>query len=165
MHWLLQASFLASRLPDNLPPRASLQEIREGWRFETSDFDPTWALLAMASLLGVLLVWSMARRMLAGLRPPSWAFIKAARKAGLSHGDAWLLWRIARSEKLPSGLSLMLSCGTLRHHGLRYLRDIDAARRPAVAQRLADIEARLFDIAAGEDRRVAPPSRGRGRAA
>lgn len=157
MSWLLRASFLASRLPDNLPPRASLQEIREGWRFETSDFDTSWALLALGSLLIVLVAWSLTRRMLAGMRPPSWAFLKAARKVGLSRGETWLLWRIARSQKLPSGLSLMLSAGTLRHHGLRYLRQIEPHRRQIVAERLALIETRLFGIRPAG----AGPTRGR----
>ncbi len=157
MSWLLRANLLASRLPDNLPPRASLQEIREGWRFETSDFDTSWALLALGSLLVVLVAWSLARRMLAGMRPPSWAFLKAARKVGLTRGETWLLWRVARSEKLPSGLSLMLSAGTLRHHGLRYLRDLEPQHRQAVAARLAAIEVRLF----GGRSAAARPARGR----
>lgn len=138
------ARLWVGRLPDNLPPRASLEEIRRGWRFETSDYQVGWAVLALGLLLLTVAGWSLLRRLLRGMRPPSWTFLKAARQAGLNRADAWLLWRVARTEHLPSGLTLMLSDSTLRHHGLRYLRSLTPGQRAAAAQRLAAIESRLF---------------------
>lgn len=140
----LGGRLLAGRIPDNLPPRASLDEIRQGWRFETTNYSIGWALVTLALLVAAVVGWSVVRRALQGMRPPNWAFLKAAKKVGLSRADAWMLWRVARAEGLPSGLTLLLSEGTLRHHGLRFLRALPPGQRQAVAARLADIEARLF---------------------
>ncbi len=77
-------------------------------------------------LLGILILLGAIR--LSQLRkqtdkevPPLWLFHRIAAGRGLSWRDQWLLYRIARAQKLPSALTLMLSLGTMDHHAMTWL--------------------------------------------
>lgn len=43
-------------------------------------------------------------------------FNKVAKQLGLTRGQRWLLWRIARRFGLPTPMTLLLAPGTLYHH-------------------------------------------------
>jgi len=55
-----------------------------------------------------------------------------------------LLTRIARQQRLPWALTMLLSSRTLRYHGLRYVKSVLYYRRAATLARLKRIDARLF---------------------
>lgn len=111
-----------------------------------------WILVAVGALLialgTVLLVrWWRGRH----LRSQPWQiFRQVAAVAELGLRDQWLLVRIARHQKLPTPLTLLLSGRTLRVHGREYAEALAPWRRAAIMQRIATIRRHLFGNMDGE---------------
>ncbi len=125
--------------------KASLSEIS---RHAVQGGDTPWGVivaglgLAAAIAAGV----SLHRRFRAGpdaLAPRS-AFLRYAGRFDLGWRDRWLLWRIARSAKLPTPLTLLVASGTLYHHGRQYAAGLPARRRQSVHRRLGAIQRAVF---------------------
>lgn len=75
---------------------------------------------------------------------PTLAFLEVCAAVGLSWGDRLFLWRIARQQRLPSPLTLMLCPITLHHHGKAYAEAVGLANRAARLRRVASLRRRLF---------------------
>ena len=76
---------------------------------------------------------------------PLWLFLKMTDVFELSWSDRWLLWRIARQAKLPSGMTLLLSRGALLTHADAYAAGLSDHRRKRVLERVARMASSLFD--------------------
>lgn len=71
-------------------------------------------------------------------------FSAIARKAGLGWRDRMMLWRIARANKLPSPIALLLARGALRHYVRVYAQHRSNRARNSLDRRITRIEAELF---------------------
>lgn len=144
---LMLASLLAEGTPLPGGNEKFLEQISEhhnqGFRH-----DVPWDLLlvGLGTTMIVIVVISMRRWWLARHNDPSPLVLYSAiaRKAGLSLTDRFVLWRIARTQDLPTPIALLLAKGALRHYAQQY-----AAGRPLKSQhrldrRIAHIEAELF---------------------
>ncbi len=116
-----------------------------------------WIVIAagiLLTFLGLLLVvrWWHRRH----LRSHPWGvFHHVAGAVGLSWSDRWLLMRIARQQKLPTPLTLVLSGRTLRMHGRAFAAVQPPWRRAVIMQRVASIRRDLFGQLGAEPE---PPS-------
>jgi hypothetical protein len=106
-----------------------------------------WLLIAVGLILFLigsvsLRTWWRTRH----LRPsPFWTFHHVAMRCGLTLGERVLLWRIARQQRLPSPLTLLLSPATMRHHARAYARvNAPAAGRAAFMHRVARLRRKVF---------------------
>ncbi|MEX0744160.1 MAG: hypothetical protein WD118_01050 [Phycisphaeraceae bacterium] len=138
--FLAQATGSGGELP--MPLRA----MRDQWGEPTIPVG--WVVLAGAALLAVLsIIWLGTWWKRRHDQPrPWWVFIQTARHMGLTWREQWLLVCIARHERLPTPLTLMLSRRTLGHHAKRYLQRRSLHRRAAVVRRLVAIRAALFEM-------------------
>jgi hypothetical protein len=125
-----------------------LDAVSEHWG--STSIPVGWTLLGLGLIVlavgGVATVRWVRRR---HERPrPLAVFGQLARLAGLSLGDQWLLWRIARQQALPGPATLLLSTRTLRVHGVAFVRQAAIWRRGARLRRVATIRRRLLSGAA-----------------
>ena len=109
-------------------------------------FPVTAALLVFAGLLLLLAAaWGWQRHKQRHLRSePMLTFHQVAASMGLSLKQQWLLVRIARSEALPTPLTLMLSSATLTHHARNFAESTGTRQRPATGDEVASIARVLF---------------------
>ncbi len=116
--------------------------------FDSSSQLPPHSLYAAVSVLLAVLggLWLWRWHKTRHERPRPFAtFNHAADQMGLSLSDQWLLTRIARQQKLPTPLTLMLAAGTLQHHGEQYIQTVKpTGRRKSIATRIAAIHWLLF---------------------
>jgi len=78
---------------------------------------------------------------------PMAVFWRMAGFAGLGWVHRILLVRIARHQRLPSPVTLLVSCHTLHHFADRYVQTIAPRRRSRVMSRVADIRRRIAEAA------------------
>ncbi len=76
---------------------------------------------------------------------PLWVYLTAARMAGLSLLDLWVLFRVARQQGLTTPLTLLLSPGTFDHHVKACVDARIAWRREALRRRTQRIREQLFN--------------------
>ncbi|MFA9477693.1 hypothetical protein ACERK3_05225 [Phycisphaerales bacterium AB-hyl4] len=136
---LAQATGTGGELP--MPLRA----VRDHWGDSTISVG--WVILSGSVLLFILAivwVWNWWKQRNEQPRP-WWVFYRTASHMGLTLREQWLLVRIARHERLPSPLTLMLSRRTLGHHARQYLARRSQHRRAAIIRRLLAIRSALFD--------------------
>jgi len=109
-------------------------------------FPITAALLVFAGLLLLLAAaWGWQRHKQRHLRSePMLTFHQIAATMGLSLKQQWLLVRIARSEELPTPLTLMLSSATLSHHARRFAESTGPRRHPTTGNEVVSIARVLF---------------------
>ncbi|MEX0743960.1 MAG: hypothetical protein WD118_00045 [Phycisphaeraceae bacterium] len=126
--------------------QSTVQLISEHWH--ESLIPVGSAIAAGAALLIVLLTaWLWTRWQHRHEHPRPWrVFHQTAAHMGLTWRERWLLICIARHEKLPSPLTLMLSRRTLWRHARHYVQARTGRRRTAVVQRVAVIREALFDL-------------------
>ena len=105
-------------------------------------------LVSVGMILVVTALWgwhSWRRHRSRHLRTrPVGTFVDVARSQGLSWPDRIVLLWIARQQRLPSALTLLLSGVTLHHHARRCTERFDRFRRAAVMRRVAMIRRALF---------------------
>lgn len=75
---------------------------------------------------------------------PMMTYHSIAEAVGIPWRDEVLLARIARAEKLPSPLTLMVSRGTLHHHAEHYAAALSPSRAARIRRRIDDLSRRLF---------------------
>lgn len=136
--------------PVTIPPWGRrAQEVFEGWQ-NTGDMFPVRSLLIM--LGGVLLIFiCLAIRQWYRDRPKepgsSVLFRRIARQVGLGWLDQWLLLQIARANRLPSPLTLLVARGTFLHYAHQYAEAVSGWRKPMVAARASRILGRVYGSA------------------
>lgn len=139
----LQLALLAQAKPK---PLASPSEVSE--HFNHGRWDLPWELvvvgigMVLASIAAISLFRWWQRRH--DDPTPLMLFSAIARKAGLSWGERILLWRIARSEELPTPIALLLARGTLTHYATRFARKQSPRTRERVLSRVNQLKGRLF---------------------
>lgn len=106
---------------------------------------PHWLMIFGGGMLLLLSGLSMARwwKHRNEHARPLRVFATAARMAGLSYADQWLLLLAARNQSLESPLTLLLSPGTFDHHFKAYV-STRRWRREAVHRRSQSIRESLF---------------------
>ncbi len=106
-----------------------------------------WIAAAAGLLMLLLVVLSMRklRDRAEASSAPMLVFRRVAEHAGVSLSDQWLLIRIARQQQLPTPLALLLSPGTLMHHGAAYAAGLSDRRRRVTLIRLDALRQELFD--------------------
>ena len=62
----------------------------------------------------------------------------------LTAADLWLLYRIARQQRLPTPLTLLMSPATLRHHAGRFTESFGAGRTERVTNHVERVAQRIF---------------------
>ncbi|MGB0766389.1 MAG: hypothetical protein ACPGYV_01620 [Phycisphaeraceae bacterium] len=106
-----------------------------------------WELLlvGVGATLTAIVVVSLRRRWLKRQENPSpfVLFSAIARKAGLNWKDRLLLVRIAKANRLPTPITLLLARGALRHYAEAYLRRRGKNADPKINSRLKHIETLL----------------------
>jgi hypothetical protein len=128
---------LLASLENNERVRTILQEMMEHWHGPLLSL---WLLGAGVSLLMVgLLGLSLWQRRRSGVRRsrPFALFWRVAARLRMPWSQRWMLYRVARHERLPSPLTLLLSAATLRYHGRRYAASVGAWRRLRVLKTIA----------------------------
>jgi hypothetical protein len=100
-------------------------------------------------LVLALWMWKRHRGEDAPSRPMA-VFRRVAGKVALSIGEQVLLTRIARQQKLPTPLTLLLSSGTLQHHGQRYAESLPESQRRNALARIARVGRKVFGDASGK---------------
>ena len=132
----------------NLTP----DELRQLW---PQDFRPTFlppfyillpATILIISLI-VLLVHLRARRRHQESSPLT-TFRELAHVLNLPYLDQWLLIRIARQQKLPTPLTLLLSPNTLTHHAHLYALNKPGYLRQHILRRTQTLQQRIFPVSA-----------------
>jgi hypothetical protein len=125
------------------------EELRRAWADPASH--QYYSLFPMLLILACVLaavasgLWLWERHKHRHLRStPLRTFHHAAQTVGLGLSDQWLLARIARSERLISPLTLLLSSATLDHHARRYLDTLSPRRRGRFQARIDQIGGMLF---------------------
>lgn len=122
-----------------------LHALRDHWGSDVAA-PLQWVLIAGGALLmalGVVLMvrWWRGRHQ----RSKPWAvFQQIAGVAELGVADQWLLVRIARQQRLPTPLTLLLSGRTLRMHGRAFVETQVPWRRVAIMRRIASIRRHVF---------------------
>ncbi|MEM1355475.1 MAG: hypothetical protein AAGC44_08785 [Planctomycetota bacterium] len=130
------------------PPRplAKPSEISEN--FVSNRYDLPWdvVVVGIGAVLAAIAAVSLYRWWQRRNEDPSplVIFSAIARKAGLSWGERYLLWRIARRQKLDTPIALLLARGTLRHHAAAYAKHLSPAGRDRVRSRIDSLSQRLF---------------------
>ena len=71
-------------------------------------------------------------------------FSAISRKAGLTWGERYLLWRIARRQNLETPIALLLARGTLRHHAAGFAQHLSPRGREQLKRRIDRLADRLF---------------------
>ena len=66
-----------------------------------------------------------------------------AGELSLSIADKWMLFRIARYQRLLSPLTLVLTPSTLRHHAVQYATHLPATARLRLMQRVRSLRMRM----------------------
>lgn len=130
--------------------RVDLKEVQD--HFSSSQMIPIeWILLAAGIVLVGISVLSLVRwwKTRHERSNPTLVFIQIGLRMGLGVADMWLLYRIARQQKLPTPLTLMLSPATLDHHTDRFVARYPPGRAEWVRVRVQGIEQRLFAGVAG----------------
>lgn len=101
-------------------------------------------------VFGVLLVlgslyamWRMTRQAQEE-NQPMLIYSSLARDVGLSLGDQYLLYRIARQQMLPSPITLLISRRTLSHHALSYASEQQLASQRRILARVRQINEKMF---------------------
>lgn len=119
--------------------------------FGSSRFEggPPWqalviGLVLMALVLVIARGWGMMRRSAERSRPIG-LFLQVAEALGINWQDRWLLMRIARQQKLPSALTLLLSKSTMLIHAQGYAASFGERRRERVLQQVAHIASLVFE--------------------
>jgi len=106
-------------------------------RMTTQDMVKMLLLFAVAFVA----VWAMGRlwNALSGRlrKTRGWLFFRLCRAHGLRWRDHWLLWQVAREYKLFDPATLFIQPELLQTSAMRLL-------DPAIAARLAELQARLF---------------------
>jgi hypothetical protein len=135
-------------------PRVQVQadrwpEVVRAWQSPTRGLyvsTSTVLLLLGGVLLAVVTaMWWWERRRSRHLRShPHKLFEQVAREAGLSWYDRWLLTRMARQQRLPSALTLLLCPATLAHHAQQYALARAPGRRARIAARATGIARTVF---------------------
>lgn len=130
--------------------RVDLKEVQN--HFSSSQMIPIeWILLAAGivlvgiSLLSLIRWWKTRHER----SSPMLVFFQVALRMGLGVLDGWLLYRIARQQRLPTPLTLMLTPATLEHHTDRFVARFSPGRAEMVRHRVRSIEQRLFGAAEG----------------
>ena len=150
MNYLLAASrapFLDNaQLEEGRLERTASRVFPDVFQHIGDTFPVTAAILVCVGLLLLLAAaWGWQRHKQRHLRSePMITFHQVAAKMGLSLKQQWLLVRIARSEALPTPLTLMLSSATLTHHADRFAKSAGTVRHPSVADDVASIARVLF---------------------
>jgi hypothetical protein len=144
-------TILAQTQPsDATPPEVSpaVQYWRQiGEHFQHGQLiSPWWVVIAAGFLL--ILVGALSFRawhQRHGLRStPLAIFNRIAGELGLTLSEQWLLLRVARHQRLPTPLTLLLSHATLEHHVSAFLEPMSRPRRELLTERFARIRKRLF---------------------
>lgn len=128
--------------------RARWEDIQKHWKLSTEDLNiPLWPLVAAGVMIAGVVLGVWAWRQFGGASSCSagvMTFHRIAKQIGVSLGDQWLLFRISQRQSLATPLTLMLSRGTLQHHGKEYLAHLGPRRRARVGARIRGLETLLF---------------------
>jgi len=155
MSFLIQCGLMiAQQEGPSIPPAwgRRAQEVFKGWD-NTTEMFPVRSLGYI--LAGVLLVLAiLVIRQWYQNRPAdpksSTIFRRLAGELHLGLRDQWLLVRIARHQKLPSAITLLLNRKTFAYHAKAYIADLAEIRRPGVAQAVENLMKRVFGSEADE---------------
>ncbi len=106
---------------------------------------PLSGLVLVVLVIAVLVVLKLGQHWWGGRdnSSPTLAFWSLAGGLGLTIAQRRLLWRIARYQRLPSALTLLLSPATLAHHGQAYAQS--TTRRQHIDRQLQQIQRKLFE--------------------
>ena len=122
---------------------APLDAIREHWGKTTVPVGWTVAAIALLALaIGGAWAIGWYRRRHERAQPLA-VFRQLAAVGGLSLAEQWLLWRIARQQRLPGPATLLMSARTLRVHGSAFVRQTLWARAKRL-RRVAGIRRKLM---------------------
>ncbi len=108
-------------------------------------FNLPWSGLVLVGLVVALMVGLKLGKHWWGGRDnssPTLAFWSLAGGLGLTIAERRLLWRIARYQRLPSALTLLLSPATLAHHGRAYAQSTTRPQR--IDHQLQQVSRKLF---------------------
>ncbi len=136
---IITLAALATRSPEE-----TLRALREGW---VNSPVLSWLLPLGALLLaGLLTAAIILHRRQAGNADAGLTrnFTDLTDGLALSYFDRRLLARIARQQKLPTPLTLLLSPRTMRHHAAAYWRPLSGRTQLRVARRIARLRRHLL---------------------
>ncbi len=143
LHLLAQSDGLP-RAPRTLT-RVDLKEVQN--HFNSSQMIPVeWILLAAGLVLVAISVMSLVRwwKTRHERSNPMLVFVQVAVRMKLGVADAWLLYRVARQQKLPTPLTLLVCVGTFEHHTSSYAARCSPARSAMIQRHARRIARRLF---------------------
>ncbi len=100
-------------------------------------------LTGLLLVLFVLRMWQRHKTQASRARPAA-TFLAVAWSLRLRWRDQWLLLRVARQQRLPSALTLLLSPATLQHHAQRYVATLARHRRPSMHTRMSGLHRTLY---------------------
>ncbi len=133
--------------PDADSAVVSFDELSRSWHFSSGDLASPWSLLVataiVAAIIGALWLFGWLRKRHPHLTPLR-IYLSVAGALGLTLTDQWLLLRIARRQRLPSPITLLLSSGTLQFHASKFADHLSLARRRRVLRRVDHIRRTLF---------------------
>ncbi len=101
-------------------------------------------LLGALAMVGVVKMALTAGKRLAKRAEPLTLFNQMAAELGLDWDARWLLFRIARRQKLSTPLTLLLSGGTLQHHADQFQSRLAASKAERYSYRVRAIRLHLF---------------------
>lgn len=144
MQLLAQSAAPAERPPVR-GPMIDLSQLSEHWGNKSGTFPVHWALLAIGAVIAGFALIGLVRwwRRGDGQSRPLLVFNAVAKQVGLSWAHRLLLIRIARAQRLPGPLTLLVCPATLDHH-VRAFAEARPGRADAVLATAAAIHRRAF---------------------
>lgn len=101
-------------------------------------------LVLLALVLVIARGWGMVQRSQTRSQPVR-LFLQVAQALGIGWRERWLLIRIARQQKLPSALTLLVSRSTMLIHARAYAQSLGERRGERVLKRVAQLAALIFE--------------------
>jgi len=125
--------------------RSNLREVQNHFSGETM-IPIEWILLAMGIVLIAISGFGISRWWQARhLRPsPLLAYYQVGTNLGLTMQHLWICYRIARSARLPTPLTLLMSPNTLHQYAQKYVDHMTPLRASLIYRQVNQIAAIVF---------------------